>query len=108
MKKHSAISRFRNFAIFIVAFAAMGAFAQQVPATIKLVRGDQIIQGQMRWVASTGKYEIQYRPNPQSTGVTTGSYAPADIADMNIQKPATFDQLMTQVRGANPDSAIPG
>jgi len=95
--------------ILLTTFAIMlaaGAGAQLVPGFIRLaVRPDQQIAGELRWEASAQKYAITYKAG---TGNTTMRYSPSEIVELRVQKPANFDQLMTQVRGANPDAAIPG
>jgi len=97
--------------LFFIAIASLfttGAFAQQYPGWIKLaIRPDQQINGELRWEASSQKYAITYR-TPGGTGNTTMRYSPNEIIELRVQKPANFDQLMTQVRGATPDTAIPG
>jgi len=73
-----------------------------------VARPDATIAGEIRWEGSSQRYAITYRAPGGGTAMTTIRHSPAEILEMRVAKPANFDQLMTQVRSATPDTAIPG
>ena len=108
MKKNPPTMRFRNIAICAAAAIAATA-AAQVPARVQLARTpDVITEGRLRWVPSVSEYALEYKPNPNSANVVETRYAPKDILNMQVVKPANFEALSAQADGATPDAAIPG
>ncbi|MCL1909378.1 MAG: hypothetical protein FWG05_00410 [Kiritimatiellaeota bacterium] len=96
----------KTLAILSALCAAAGALAQ-VPAKITLKNNpEQTLAGEIRWQASGNQYAFSYRI-PSSPNPVSKTYSPADIIKMEIQPPANFRAVSDQIRGANPESAIP-
>ena len=74
------------------------------PAKIKLASNpDTILEGTLRWVASTKEYVFT------RNGSTIDSrYKPEQIIDKQVTPPAGIAALANQARGSTPDQALPG